>query len=152
MCRVFTLVDVKLWHDKREREMYVFFTELMYATLEATVELETAYVRDAIFSSSEYATFLSLWLIFETSASTLKGTILGTHCFAYTSKMGCPYARNHLVTYGVLAIVESRASAASPAITSAAVVPPDFKGKTMMTPNGFQGCQTWRQQMSLPAP
>ncbi|KAE8728567.1 SYP124 protein [Hibiscus syriacus] len=131
--------------------MYVFFMEL-YATLEPTVELEKAYVRDAIFSSSGYATECLKLTHFETSASTLKGTMPGTHCFAYTSKMGCLYAINHLVTYGVLAIVESRASAASPAFTSAAVVPPDFKGKTMMTPNGFQGCRTWRQQMSLPAP
>ncbi|KAE8707511.1 Vacuolar protein sorting-associated protein 28-like protein 2 [Hibiscus syriacus] len=119
-------MDVKLWHDKCEREMYVFFMEL-YATPEVTEELEKAYVRDAIFSSSEYATeCLKLIAHFETSASTLKGTIPSIHCFAYTSKMDCPCAINHLVTYGVVVIVDSRASAASSAFTSTPVLLPDF--------------------------
>ncbi|GKA59712.1 vacuolar protein sorting-associated protein 28 homolog 2, partial [Tanacetum coccineum] len=43
-------MEVKLWNDKHEREMYEKFSEL-YAIIKATEKLEKAYVRDIISSA-----------------------------------------------------------------------------------------------------
>ncbi|PPD72950.1 hypothetical protein GOBAR_DD30155 [Gossypium barbadense] len=114
-------MEVKLWNDKREREMYENFAEL-YAIIKATEKLEKAYVRDII-SSSEYETECQKLIAhFKTLASTLKDTVPSIERFADTYKMDCPAAINRLVTSGVPATVEHRAAAAASATTSAAIV------------------------------
>ncbi|EXB51814.1 hypothetical protein L484_006387 [Morus notabilis] len=114
-------MEVKLWNDKREREMYENFAEL-YAIIKATEKLEKAYVRDII-SSAEYETECIKHIAhFKTLASTLKDTIPSIERFADTYKMDCPAAINRLVTSGVPATVEHRASVAAAATTSAATV------------------------------
>lgn len=114
-------MEVKLWNDKREREMYENFAEL-YAIIKATEKLEKAYVRDII-SSAEYETECQKHIAhFKTLASTLKDTIPSIERFADTYKMDCPAAINRLVTSGVPATVEHRAAVAAAATTSAATV------------------------------
>lgn len=114
-------MEVKLWNDKREREMYDNFAEL-YAIIKATEKLEKAYVRDII-SSSDYETeCFKLIAHFKTLASTLKDTVPSIERFADTYKMDCPAAINRLVISGVPATVEHRASAAASSTTSAAIV------------------------------
>ncbi|TYG48548.1 hypothetical protein ES288_D10G024300v1 [Gossypium darwinii] len=114
-------MEVKLWNDKREREMYENFAEL-YAIIKATEKLEKAYVRDII-SSSEYETECQKLIAhFKTLAFTLKDTVPSIESFADTYKMDCPAAINQLVTSGVPATVEHRAAAATSATNSAAIV------------------------------
>ncbi|KAJ0017831.1 hypothetical protein Pint_10723 [Pistacia integerrima] len=114
-------MEVKLWNDKREREMYENFAEL-YAIIKATEKLEKAYIRD-ILSSTEYeAECQKLIAHFKTLASTLKDTVPSIERFADTYKMDCPAALNRLVTVGVPATVEHRAAAAASTSTSAAIV------------------------------
>ncbi|KAH7545925.1 hypothetical protein FEM48_Zijuj01G0145900 [Ziziphus jujuba var. spinosa] len=116
-----TQMEVKLWNDKREREMYDNFAEL-YAIIKATEKLEKAYIRDIISSSEYEAECLKLIAHFKTLASTLKDTIPSIERFADTYKMDCPAALNRLITSGVPATVEHRAAAAASANTSAAAV------------------------------
>jgi len=114
-------MEVKLWNDKREREMYDNFAEL-YAIIKATEKLEKGYVRDII-SSSQYETECQKLIAhFKTLASTFKDTVPSIERFADTYKMDCPAAINRLVTSGVPATVEHRAAAAASSTTSAAVV------------------------------
>lgn len=115
-----SIMEVKLWNDKREREMYENFAEL-YAIIRATEKLEKAYIRDTI-SPSEYETNCQKLIAhFKTLSSTLKDTIPSIERFADTYKMDCPAAINRLVVSGVPATVEHRAAAAS-TTTSAAIV------------------------------
>ncbi|KAJ7968472.1 Vacuolar protein sorting-associated protein 28-like [Quillaja saponaria] len=114
-------MEVKLWNDKREREMYDNFAEL-YAIIKATEKLEKVYIRDII-SSQEYETEChKLIAHFKTLASTLKDTVPSIERFADTYKMDCPAAMNRLVISGVPATVEHRTVAAASASTSAAIV------------------------------
>ncbi|XP_011043276.1 PREDICTED: vacuolar protein sorting-associated protein 28 homolog 1-like [Populus euphratica] len=114
-------MEVKLWNDKREREMYDNFAEL-YAIIKATDKLEKGYVRDVV-SSSQYETECQKLIVhFKTLASTSKDTVPSIERFADTYKMDCPAAINRLVTSGVPATVEHRAAAAALSTTSAAVV------------------------------
>lgn len=116
-----TPMEVKLWNDKREREMYENFAEL-YAIIKATEKLEKAYVRDII-SSSEYETECQKLIAhFKTLSSTLKDIVPSIERFADTYKMDCPAALNRLVTSGVPATVEHRAAAVASTTTSAAIV------------------------------
>ncbi|KAK9268109.1 hypothetical protein L1049_010549 [Liquidambar formosana] len=154
-------MEVKLWNDKREREMYENFAEL-YAIIKATDKLEKAYVRDIITSSEYELECQKLIAHFKTLSSTLKDTVPSIERFADTYKMDCPAALNRLVTSGVPATVEHRAAAVASGTTSAAIVagmcaefyhgdglveieydlsaslnklsilPPDFEGKTKM--------------------
>ncbi|GMH05395.1 hypothetical protein Nepgr_007235 [Nepenthes gracilis] len=117
----FKKMEVKLWNDKREREMYENFAEL-YAILKATEKLEKAYIRDII-SPSEYETECSKLIAhFKTLSSTLKDTVPSIERFVDTYKMDCPAALNRLVVSGVPATVEHRAAAAASSTTSAAIV------------------------------
>ncbi|KAJ4833899.1 hypothetical protein Tsubulata_032932 [Turnera subulata] len=117
----YTQMEVKLWNDKREREMYDNFAEL-YAIIKATEKLEKAYVRDII-SPTEYETECQKLIAhFKTLSSTLKDTVPSIERFADTYKMDCPAAINRLVTSGVPATVEHRAASAASATTSAAIV------------------------------
>lgn len=114
-------MEVKLWSDKREREMYDNFAEL-YAIIKATEKLEKAYVRDVISPQEYEAECQKLIAHFKTLASTLKDTVPNIERFADTYKMDCPAAINRLVVSGVPATVEHRAASASLASTSAAIV------------------------------
>ncbi|XP_038886237.1 vacuolar protein sorting-associated protein 28 homolog 2-like isoform X4 [Benincasa hispida] len=114
-------MEVKLWNDKREREMYDNFVEL-YAIIKATEKLEKAYIRDIIPSSDYETECFKLIAHFKTLASTLKDTVPSIELFADTYKMDCPAAINRLVITGVPATVEHRAAAAASATTSAAIV------------------------------
>lgn len=114
-------MEVKLWNDKREREMYENFAEL-YAIIKATEKLEKAYVRDIISSSDYEVECQKLIAHFKTLAFTVKDTVPSIERFADTYKMDCPAALNRLVTSGVPATVEHRAAAAATSTTSAATV------------------------------
>lgn len=114
-------MEVKLWNDKREREMYENFAEL-YAIIKATDKLEKAYVRDIITSSDYETECLKLIAHFKTLASALKDTVPNIERFADTYKMDCPAALNRLLTSGVPATVEHRSSSTASATTSAAIV------------------------------
>uniref|UniRef100_A0A7N0V0Z0 Vacuolar protein sorting-associated protein 28 homolog n=1 Tax=Kalanchoe fedtschenkoi TaxID=63787 RepID=A0A7N0V0Z0_KALFE len=114
-------MEVKLWNDKREREMYENFAEL-YAIIKATEKLEKAYVRDVISSSEYEAECQKLIAHFKTLSSTLKDIIPSVERFAETYKMDCPAAINRLVVSGVPATVEHRAAAAGSTTASAAAV------------------------------
>ncbi|KAF8409349.1 hypothetical protein HHK36_005424 [Tetracentron sinense] len=114
-------MEVKLWNDKREREMYENLADL-YTIIKATEKLEKAYVRDIISSAQYEPECLKLISQFKTLSSTLKGTIPSVERFVDTYNLDCPAALNRLVTSGVPATIEHRAAAAASTTTSAAVV------------------------------
>jgi len=114
-------MEVKLWNDKREREMYENFSEL-YAIIKATEKLEKAYIRDIISPSDYEIECHKLIAHFKTLSSTLKGTVPPIDRFIDIYKMDCPSALNRLVTSGVPATVEHRVAASASMHTSAAVV------------------------------
>ncbi|KAF8411222.1 hypothetical protein HHK36_003767 [Tetracentron sinense] len=114
-------MEVKLWNDKREREMYENFADL-YAIIKATEKLEKAYVRDVISSAQYEPECLKLIAQFRTLASSLKDTVPSVERFVETYKMDCPAALNRLVTSGVPATIEHRAASVASSTTSAAVV------------------------------
>lgn len=114
-------MEVKLWQDKRERDMLENHAEL-YAIIRATEKLEKAYIRDIIPPSEYEVECQKLITHFRTLASTLKDTVPSIERFADTYKMECHAAINRLVVSGVPATVEHRAAAAASASTSAATV------------------------------
>lgn len=114
-------MEVKLWNDKREREMYDNFADL-YAIIKATEKLEKAYVRDIISSAEYEPECLKLISQYKTLTSTLKDTIPSVERFADTYKMDCQAALNRLVVSGVPATVEHRGASATSTTTSAAIV------------------------------
>ncbi|KAJ1434791.1 VPS28, C-terminal domain superfamily [Sesbania bispinosa] len=114
-------MEVKLWNDKREREMYDNFAEL-YAILKATERLEKAYVRDIIAPHEYESDCQKLIAHFKTLASTLKDTVPNIQHFADTYRMDCPAAINRLLISGVPATVEHRVAAAASASNSASIV------------------------------
>ncbi|MCL7031234.1 hypothetical protein MKW94_000841 [Papaver nudicaule] len=113
--------DVKLWNDKREREMYDNFADL-YAIIKATEKLEKAYVRDQITSSVYEPECLKLIAQFKTLTSSLVGALPSIERFTEIYKMDCPAALNRLVSSGIPATYEHRASAAASTTGSAAIV------------------------------
>ncbi|MCL7051770.1 hypothetical protein MKW94_006877 [Papaver nudicaule] len=114
-------MEVKLWNDKREREMYENFADL-YAIIKTTEKLEKAYVRDLISSVEYEPECLKLIPQFKTLTSTLKVTVPSVDRFMDTYKMDCPAALNRLVTSGVPATVEHRQASVGANNTSAATV------------------------------
>ncbi|XP_077243288.1 vacuolar protein sorting-associated protein 28 homolog 2 [Tasmannia lanceolata] len=114
-------MEVKLWNDKREREMYDNFADL-FAIIKATEKLEKAYVRDIISSTDYEPECLKLIAQFKTLTSSLKDTIPSIERFVDTYRMDCPAALNRLVTSGVPATIEHRSAAAASTTTSAATV------------------------------
>ncbi|KAI5682954.1 hypothetical protein M9H77_04182 [Catharanthus roseus] len=114
-------MEVKLWNDKREREMYDNFSEL-YAIIKANEKLEKIYIRDVISPAEYEIECQKLIAHFKTLSSALKNTIPNIEHFHETYKMDCPVALNRLVTSGVPATVEHRVAAAPAATTSAAIV------------------------------
>ncbi|KAL6542906.1 hypothetical protein OROMI_023605 [Orobanche minor] len=114
-------MEVKLWNDKREREMYENFAEL-FAIIKATEKLEKSYVRDII-SPTEYENECQKLIAhFKTLSSTVKDIVPSIERFHETYKMDCPAALNRLITSGVPATVEHRAAVATSGTTSAATV------------------------------
>ncbi|KAH6831588.1 Vacuolar protein sorting-associated protein VPS28 family protein [Perilla frutescens var. hirtella] len=114
-------MEVKLWSDKREREMYENFAEL-FAIIKATEKLEKAYVRDIIAPAEYESECQKLIAHFKTLSSTLKDILPSIEHFIDTYKMDCPAALNRLLASGVPATVEHRAAAAISTGNSAAVV------------------------------
>ncbi|CAF2042438.1 BnaA09g20000D [Brassica napus] len=115
------MMEAKLWNDKREREMYDNFAEL-FAIIKATEKLERAYIRDLI-SPSEYESECNkLILHFKTLSASLRDTVPSIQRFADTYKMDCPSALYRLVTSGVPATVEHRATVAASTSNSASIV------------------------------
>ncbi|XP_043690183.1 vacuolar protein sorting-associated protein 28 homolog 2 [Telopea speciosissima] len=114
-------MEVNLWNDKREREMYDNFADL-YAIIKVTEKLEKAYVRDIISSAAYEPECLKLIAQFKTLTSTLKDTVPSVERFVDTYKMDCPAALNRLLVSGVPATIEHRAAAAASSTTSASVV------------------------------
>ncbi|KAG9452747.1 hypothetical protein H6P81_005651 [Aristolochia fimbriata] len=114
-------MEVKLWNDKREREMYDNFAYL-FAIIKATEKLEKAYVRDIVSSKEYEPECLKLIAQFKTLTSSLKDSVPSIERFVETYKMDCPAALNRLLVSGVPATVEHRASASASAATSAATV------------------------------
>ncbi|KAJ4975948.1 hypothetical protein NE237_001054 [Protea cynaroides] len=114
-------MEVNLWNDKREREMYDNFADL-YAIIKVTEKLEKAYVRDIISSAAYEPECLKLVAQFKTLTSTLKDTVPSVERFVDTYKMDCPAALNRLIASGVPATVEHRAAAAASSTTSASIV------------------------------
>ncbi|CAH8322008.1 unnamed protein product [Eruca vesicaria subsp. sativa] len=101
-------MEVKLWNDKREREMYKNFAEL-FAIIKATEKLEKAYIRDLITPSDYESECNKLILHFKT----LKDTVPSIQRFSDTYKLDCPSALYRLVTSDVPATVEHRATVAA---------------------------------------
>ncbi|XP_010905110.1 vacuolar protein sorting-associated protein 28 homolog 1 [Elaeis guineensis] len=114
-------MEVKLWNDKREREMLDSFADL-YAIIKTTEKLEKAYVRDLVSSAEYEAECLKLIAQFKTLSSSLREAVPSVERFAEAYKMDCPAALNRLLVSGVPATVEHRASSASSAASSAAAV------------------------------
>ncbi|XP_068660092.1 vacuolar protein sorting-associated protein 28 homolog 1-like [Aristolochia californica] len=114
-------MEVKLWNDKREREMYENFADL-FAIVKTTEKLEKAYVRDIVSSQVYETECLKLIAQFKTLTSSLKDSIPSIERFVETYKMDCPSALNRLLVSGVPATVEHRTSASASTATSAATV------------------------------
>ncbi|KAG6482523.1 vacuolar protein sorting-associated protein 28 homolog 1-like [Zingiber officinale] len=104
--------EVKLWRDKRERDMYDSFADL-YAIIKTTEKLEKAYVRDLVPSAEYEAECLKLIAQFRTLHSALRGAVPSLDRFADAYRLDAPAAINRLFVSGVPATVEHRAAAAS---------------------------------------
>ncbi|KAK1667957.1 hypothetical protein QYE76_056116 [Lolium multiflorum] len=112
--------EVKLWNDKRERELLESLADL-YAIIRATEKLERAYVRDLVSAADYEADCLKLISQFNSLSSSLAGVVT-IPCFVQAYRLDCPAALNRLVQSGVPATVELRAATASssaPASTAA---------------------------------
>ncbi|WMV48649.1 hypothetical protein MTR67_042034 [Solanum verrucosum] len=110
-------MDVKLWNDKREREMYDDVAEL-FAIITATEKLEKAFVRDII-SPADYETECQKLIShFKILSLILKDTVPNIKQFHDVYKMNCSAALNRLVTSGVPATIEHRATATSMELSS----------------------------------
>ncbi|XP_010422371.1 PREDICTED: vacuolar protein sorting-associated protein 28 homolog 2-like [Camelina sativa] len=115
------MTEVKLWNDKREREMYENFAEL-FAIIKATEKLEKAYIRDLINPSEYESECQKLIVHFKTLSATLRDTVPNIERFADTYKMDCPAAIYRLVTSGLPATVEHRATVVASTSNSASIV------------------------------
>ncbi|KAL3694706.1 hypothetical protein R1sor_008357 [Riccia sorocarpa] len=111
--------EVKLWNDKREREMYDNFADL-FAIIKTTEKLEKAYVRDVISAKEYEPACAKLIAQFRTLKTTLKDTVPDVERFMEAYKMDCPAAANRLLMSGVPATVEHK-SASSDTGTAVAV-------------------------------
>ncbi|KAL3699472.1 hypothetical protein R1sor_017494 [Riccia sorocarpa] len=92
--------EMKLWNDKREREMYDNFADL-FAIIKTTEKLEKAYVRDVI-SAKEYEPGCAKLIAqFRTLKTTLRDTVPDVERFMEAYKMDCPAAANRLLVSGI---------------------------------------------------
>ncbi|PKA52422.1 Vacuolar protein sorting-associated protein 28 like 2 [Apostasia shenzhenica] len=114
-------MEVKLWNDKREREMCDSFADL-YAIIKTTEKLEKAYVRDLVSTSDYESECLKLIAQFKTLSSSLRDAVPSIERFVEAYRMDCPAALNRLLVSGVPATVEHRTSSSASAASSAAAV------------------------------
>ncbi|KAJ7570728.1 hypothetical protein O6H91_01G133000 [Diphasiastrum complanatum] len=112
--------EVKLWNDKREREMYENFADL-FAIIKTTEKLEKAYVRDVISPKDYEPACAKLIAQFRTLKTSLKDTVPDVERFMAAYKMDCPAAVNRLIVSGVPATVEHKGASSSDSGTAAAV-------------------------------
>ncbi|RCV27643.1 hypothetical protein SEVIR_5G344800v4 [Setaria viridis] len=112
-------MEVKLWNDKRERELLESYADL-YAIIKATEKLERAYVRDLVSAADYEAECLKLISQFNSLSSSLAGAVTVPR-FVQAYRLDCPAALNRLLQSGVPATVELRAASSSsaPAATAA---------------------------------
>jgi ESCRT-I complex subunit VPS28 len=111
--------EVRLWSDKKEREMYDNFADL-FAIVKTMEKLEKAYVRDVISAKEYESACTKLIAQFRTLKTALKDTVPDVERFMETYKMDCPAALNRLLVSGVPANVEHK-TASSDSGTAAAV-------------------------------
>eukprot|EP00246_Nothoceros_aenigmaticus_P017068 TRINITY_DN808_c1_g1_i1.p1 TRINITY_DN808_c1_g1~~TRINITY_DN808_c1_g1_i1.p1 ORF type:complete len:214 (+),score=43.70 TRINITY_DN808_c1_g1_i1:84-725(+) len=103
------LREVRLWADKREREMYDNFADL-FAIIKTTEKLEKAYVRDVISAKEYEPACTKLIAQFRTLKTTLRDTVPDVERFMAAYKMDCPAAVNRLIVSGIPATVEHKGS------------------------------------------
>lgn len=106
-------MEVKLWNNKREREMYDSFADL-YAIIKTTEKLEKAYVRDLVSSADYEAECLKLIAQFKTLSTSLGDAVPSIERFADAYRMDCSAALNRLLISGVPATIEHRSAAMAP--------------------------------------
>lgn len=114
------MAEVKLWSDKREREMYDNFADL-FAIIKTTEKLEKAYVRDVISSSDYEPACTKLIAQFKTLRTSLKDSVPDVERFMDTYKMDCPAALNRLLVSGIPATVEHKIASSSESGSAVAV-------------------------------
>ncbi|MCO5568472.1 hypothetical protein L7F22_022171 [Adiantum nelumboides] len=112
--------EVKLWSDKREREMFDNYADL-FAIIKTTEKLEKAYVRDVISPADYEPACTKLIAQFKTLWSSLKDTVPDVERFMNTYKMDCPAALNRLLVSGVPATVEHKGASSSESGSAVAV-------------------------------
>lgn len=103
------MTEIRLWNDKKEREMYENFADL-YAIIKTTEKLEKAYVRDIISAKEYEPACVKLIAQFKTLRTTLKDTVPDVERFMTAYKMDCPGAVNRLLVSGVPATVEHKSA------------------------------------------
>jgi ESCRT-I complex subunit VPS28 len=114
------MAEVKLWSDKREREMFDNFADL-FAIIKTTEKLEKAYVRDAISASEYEPACTKLIAQFKTLRTALKDLVPDVERFMDKYKMDCPAALNRLVASGIPATIEHKAASSSSIETGSAM-------------------------------
>eukprot|EP00249_Psilotum_nudum_P036049 c6233_g1_i1 orf=241-870(+) len=112
--------EVKLWNDKREREMYDNFADL-FAIIRTTEKLEKAYVRDVISPGDYEPACTKLIAQFKTLRTSLKDSVPDVERFMETYKLDCPAAVNRLLVSGIPATVEHKGASSSDVGTAVAV-------------------------------
>ena len=103
--RGIAMAQVKLYTNKREREMVDYSADL-FAILKTTEKLERAYVRDAIGAKQYETACTKLLAQFRTLCTALKGSVPDVTEFAREHNMECPAALNRLVSSGMPATIE----------------------------------------------
>ncbi|EFJ26622.1 hypothetical protein SELMODRAFT_96490 [Selaginella moellendorffii] len=104
--------EVKLWSDKREREMFENFADL-FAIIKTTEKLEKAYVRDAM-SARDYEPWCTKLIAqFRTLKNALRDVVPDVDRFMAAYKMDCPAAHNRLLVSGIPATVEHKSATSS---------------------------------------
>mmetsp|Transcript_3666 Transcript_3666/g.10545 ORF Transcript_3666/g.10545 Transcript_3666/m.10545 type:complete len:209 (-) Transcript_3666:384-1010(-) len=99
------MADIKLWHNKKEREIYENMADL-FAILKTTEKLERAYVRDAI-SAKEYEPACEKLIgQFKTLYSSIKDTVPDVSAFMAQYNMQCPMGAQRLLQSGIPATYE----------------------------------------------
>ena len=114
------MAEVKLWSDKREREMFDNFADL-FAIIKTTEKLEKAYVRDAISASEYEPACTKLIAQFKTLKTSLKDSVPDVEKFMDKYKMDCPAALNRLITSGIPATIEHKTTTSSSMETGSAM-------------------------------
>ncbi|GBG91065.1 hypothetical protein CBR_g51799 [Chara braunii] len=112
--------EIRLWNDKKEREMYESFADL-FAIIKTTEKLEKAYVRDVINGKQYEPACNKLIGQFKTLRTSLKDTVPDVENFMRTYKMDCPAAVNRLLVVGIPATLEHGKPCESSGSTTVAV-------------------------------